>query len=782
MSLRLRVFFVFLFVIAATLLVTIGIVHRSIEAEGKLRIAEALQVGEKVFIDKLNTELENLERNSRLIANDDALRQAVFDDERSLQITLGNFLSRLSVDTGAEFMWMLDADANIISTAGTFTNDKLFPHYSLLELAEQNGWSTTAIAPVEDKLYKLSVVGFFVPVQAPLPSFWLVTGSTFDNEVTRNFATLTELELVLLDKESNRPWSFSTDITPSVEGLLSAELEQERASVSYYLNLAHGEYLARKVPLPSAPDRAAEALLMKSSEDITRQLNRLNTQLSISAFAVLVIATIVTAFLSRSITQPLLRLVQLAQAIGRGQYKKVASEKESKEIRTLANAFELMQNSIEEREKQIQHVAYHDGLTTLPNRTAFVNVIEAEISNHSGHSFAVCVLDFDRFKEINDTLGHHNGDRVLCEFAERLTSIESRNISIARLGGDEFGILVKNATQLDCVFDAIDALCEKPIELERIALEIHTSVGISLYPDHGQSPNALLQTAEIAMYSAKEEHKKYLFYDKSLDRHSVQRLTLISELKSAIDAGQLELHYQPKLCLKNSEYHSVECLVRWVHPRFGFINPEEFIGYAEQTGVIKHLTRWVVHTALAQAKDWRDQGLKIKVAINISAIDLSDTCFPDFVLNELSCLKLPNDSVALEITESAVMRDVDQALMTLQTLSDSGITLSIDDYGQGYSSMAQLKSLPVQELKIDKAFVLNLTENSDDFAIVKSTIELAHNMGLHVVAEGVENQKSLNILESYGCEYAQGFYLSRPLSPEKFTHWIQDNSEKIAKL
>jgi len=388
-------------------------------------------------------------------------------------------------------------------------------------------------------------------------------------------------------------------------------------------------------------------------------------------------------------------------------------------------------------------------------------------------------MDFDRFKDINDTLGHENGDLVIHEFAVRLKRIKSEEIDIARLGGDEFAILVRAEKDLDWVLSVIKVLGSEPIDIEGIALRVNTSIGISRFGEHGSSANNLLQTSEIAMYLAKKEQKAYVFYDESLDEHSMQRLSLIAELKEAVDSGQLELHYQPKLDLVKNKYTSVESLVRWIHPRFGFIPPDEFIGYAEQTGVIKYLTRWVIETALAQARSWRDSGYDIRVAVNISAIDLGDRDFPVYVLKYLEDYQLPASSLTLEITESAVMRDVNQAMSTLQFLSDKGLRLSIDDYGQGYSSMAQLKRMPVEELKIDKAFVLNLTQDSDDFSIVKSTVELAHNMGLQVVAEGVENVESLEILSDLSCEYAQGFHLSRPLNIEKFAEWIENNRDNL---
>lgn len=539
-----------------------------------------------------------------------------------------------------------------------------------------------------------------------------------------------------------------------------------------------------KTFLQSASGYPIYALLLKSHREVQQQVENLMTRMIFIGFTALLISLIGAAILSRSITNPLLQLVKIAQKIGRGEYSGELPTNVRGEVGTLSQVFTDMRSDIARRQEEIQHIAYHDMLTDLPNRNAFVEGISKVIplASQKHSHFAVCFFDFDRFKDINDTLGHQSGDLVLVSFSERLVKWRHGDIQVARLGGDEFAVLVPDMGELGTVINDIEKLTIEPIEIDCIALEVRLSIGVSVFPDHGETPNSLLQTAEIAMYIAKNENKDIVYYEKNLDHHSMQRLTLMAELRNAIENNQLSLNYQPKLDIQKDKYTHVECLVRWIHPRYGFINPEEFVGYAEQTGAIRDLTRWVVNTALTQCVQWRKEGKDLKVAINISAVDLTQDHFSDWMMEMLTQYQLPPQAIVLEVTESAVMRDIDKALAALRCLSEHGVSLSIDDYGTGYSSMAQLKCLPVDELKIDKSFVLSLVRGSDDYVIVKSTIELGHNMGLKIVAEGVETQVALDLLAELKCDLAQGFYLSRPLSQEKLDTWLLENTSKVVVL
>ncbi|EDO29371.1 predicted protein [Nematostella vectensis] len=385
-------------------------------------------------------------------------------------------------------------------------------------------------------------------------------------------------------------------------------------------------------------------------------------------------------------------------------------------------------------------------------------------------------MDLDNFKDLNDTLGHDAGDLLLCQLAARLQALLRPDEQLARLGGDEFALLI-SPCQPGLLIPAAEhyrAALHEPFAVRGISMTLNATIGIALYPDHGESAGSLLQHAEVAMYLGKQQRSPYALYRPELDRHSLLRLALMSELKGAVEGGQLSLYFQPKLNIRARSLYGVECLVRWIHPVHGFIPPDEFIPLAEQTGNVCALTRWVVRTALAQSLAWQEQRLELKTAVNISALDLADPGFAGFIAAQLAEHGVPPSNLIVEITESAVMADPELAMGQLQQLCELGVQLSIDDYGTGYSSMAQLKRLPVHELKIDKSFVLDLLSNPDDDIIVRSTIELGHNMGLKIVAEGVETDAILERLDQLDCDIAQGYLLSKPLPPAAFASWLEN--------
>jgi len=389
----------------------------------------------------------------------------------------------------------------------------------------------------------------------------------------------------------------------------------------------------------------------------------------------------------------------------------------------------------------------------------------------------VLVMDIDRFRDINDTLGHLAGDRILKQAALRLGHICREQDELARLSGDEFAVLLSplDAREISALVGHYRAPFAEPFETEGISLDVNLTVGVALHPDHGQNAGTLLQRAEIAMYLAKSRRHPFMVYNPQLDRHSLLRLTLMAELRAAIERNELALYVQPKLDLRAWRIIGVECLVRWVHPEHGFVAPDEFIPLAEQTGNIRHLTAWIIAAALDWSRRWHDAGFELKVAVNLSTVDLLDPAFPERVGALLSALRLSAQSLILEVTESAVMEDPDKAIPVLRQLREQGIGLSIDDYGTGYSSMAQLKRLPVDELKIDKSFVKDVVDNPDDAVIVRSTIELGHNMDLVVVAEGVEDEKTLEWLSRFGCDLAQGYYLSKPMPAKDLVGWLENS-------
>ncbi|MDH3670727.1 MAG: EAL domain-containing protein [Gammaproteobacteria bacterium] len=432
-------------------------------------------------------------------------------------------------------------------------------------------------------------------------------------------------------------------------------------------------------------------------------------------------------------------------------------------------------------EQQAMHDVTHDALTDLPNRVLFRDRLEQALhaAQHDRAHLAILMMDLDGFKEINDTLGHFNGDRLLKQVAARLQGIMQETSTVARLGGDEFAILlpkillVKDAAE---VARKIGKALQSPFGLEGLKLDVQASIGIAVYPEHGSDADTLLQRADVAMYMAKQDKTGYIVYDPKHDKHSPHRLTLMGELRHAIESDELVLHYQPKATIKTGEIIEVEALVRWQHPQHDLMRPDEFIPLAERTGLIKPLTVWVLNHALQQHSIWKEQGLDIGVAVNMSAHGLLDLELPDLIAGVLASHNAEPNRLVLEITETTIMVDQERALQILTRLADMGVRLAIDDFGTGYSSLAYLSKLPVREIKIDKSFVMDMNENEKHAMIVRATIDLAHNLGLEVIAEGTCAKEIFARLESLNCDAAQGEYISPPISVEEFEHW-RDESE-----
>ncbi len=429
-----------------------------------------------------------------------------------------------------------------------------------------------------------------------------------------------------------------------------------------------------------------------------------------------------------------------------------------------------------------EHQALHDALTDLPNRTLFHDRVGQAIASARREHLpvAVMIMDLDRFKEVNDTLGHSSGDELLEQVGVRLRAALRESDTVARLGGDEFGVLlprVVDSAAAVAVARKLRKALEEPFTIHGLALQIEASVGIALYPEHGDDVHSLLQRADVAMYVAKEHPGGCEVYAKERDDYSPDRLTLLTELRRAIDVGELVLHYQPKADLKTGHVTGVEALVRWNHPQRGLVRPDEFIPLAQKTGVIVPLTFFVLNDALRQCRTWLLEGLDLCVGVNLSARNLLDVHLPDTVGELLTKWEVPPSLLELEITESTILADPVRAMNILSRLSGMGIRLAIDDFGTGYSSLAYLKRLPVDELKIDKSFVQGMEEDENDAVIVRSTIDLGRNLGLRVVAEGVETAEAWRQLAALGCDVAQGYYLSRPVPANELAAWLRARRE-----
>ncbi len=426
---------------------------------------------------------------------------------------------------------------------------------------------------------------------------------------------------------------------------------------------------------------------------------------------------------------------------------------------------------------QALHDSLHDALTGLPNRTLLADRFSQALraDTRTGTSTGLLLTDLDRFKEINDTFGHHYGDELLRQVGPRMASVLRDVDTVARLGGDEFAVLLPEVHSVDDALTVAGKLreaLERPFQVEGVDLDVEASIGVVRSGEHGEDATVLLQRADIAMYIAKTQQVGVFAYDPTADGHSPAKLALHGDLRRALDRGELVLHFQPKLSISTGDVVSAEALVRWQHPERGLLFPDTFIPLAEHTGLIGPLTRYVLDAAITQARVWADAGRALAVSVNLSARNLLDETLPTHVAELLAAHDVPAALLELEVTESALMTEPARAQQLLEQLAGLGVRISIDDFGAGYTSLGQLKTLPVDELKIDKAFVLTMTEDRSNSLIVHSIVDLGHNLGLTIVAEGVETEQALAALRAFGCDVAQGYHLSRPVPVAALDAWL----------
>lgn len=456
-------------------------------------------------------------------------------------------------------------------------------------------------------------------------------------------------------------------------------------------------------------------------------------------------------------------------------------------IGLFSSVLRRVQRQLDVQRERAVYDSLHDSLTGLPNRSLledrFGQALRA--GRRAGSATGLLLLDLDRFKEVNDTLGHHCGDRLLSQIGRRFADALRDADTVARLGGDEFAVVLPD---IDGVNGAIvvarklrDALAQ-PFQVDDVFLDVEASIGVVVSGEHGEDVMTLLQRADVAMYVAKEQSLGVFVYDSNIDGHSLERLALLGQLRQGLQSSELVLHYQPKVSLSTGEACGVEALVRWQHPKRGLIPPDQFIPLAEHTGLIGPLTLYVLDTALAQVRAWTDAGYPIPVSVNLSARNLLDERLPDQVAALLIKHDVPARMLNLEVTESAIMTDPIRAERLLIRLQALGVAIAIDDFGVGYTSLAQLKKLPVNELKIDRSFVTSMETDSGNALIVQSVIDIGHNLGLVAIAEGVESQEVMAALGELGCDIAQGYHFSRPLPADDLLAWYAQHAATVSPV
>lgn len=772
-SLQNKIFLFFVLLLLMVQSIAFWTLYNGNQNQEAAEINNRLTTAKTIFTELFDRRLAYLSAFAETAAKDYGLKEVFNEDTRSLLFALNNHRKRI------------DADLAMTVSADGIINGQLQRYFingseKIRQGVERGNnfrfidWLETGQSAhlylIDNALYQLSIS----PVTVGTKTLgWVAFGFQIDHRLASEFTSITGLDTDFIMK-NNGTWKLI-----SIVPLDANHSDALSLAVQVIENKTPDKYIATHSLITEFDEQELGVAMHGLRANFVALLQEQWWRFLILAILTLLVSLTSAYFIAASISKPIKRLVTQAKVIASGDYQQKVTLKDKNEIGQLAEEFNNMQSAVLQREEAIMHLADHDPLTDLPNRN-MLNKVLKEMTDQQQH-FIILHLNLSRLKDVNDTLGHDVGDEVIKELAKRLQCLcQVTNFKLlVHLGADEFIVLAEHLDICETIAQ-LQAELESTFDYQGISLQLQVRIGVALCPEHSADTKLVLQMADTALHQTRETDKLVQIYHPDLDVNTVERLNLINDLKQAIPAGELELHFQPKLCLKTNVVTHVEALVRWQHPSLGMIPPDDFIHIAEQTGQIKALTRWVFITALAQFNTWRTLGIHLNIAINIAAKNLKEADFHQFICQSLMSANVPAEKITLEVTESSVVEDPEAAIKLLSEFKDHGMKISIDDYGTGYSSLAQLKQLPVHELKIDKSFIQRLEHDDDDQIIVRSTIELAHNMGLHVVAEGIEDEFSLNWLIEHGCELAQGYYISKPKPAIELTSWLLDRINNVA--
>ena len=723
--------------------------------------------------------------SAEVLAADFGFRSAIASrDPATVSSALINNVERIDASLAA----MIDLDGRLVGDmvtvngpVATSAADALV-HARLAALVTEND-SARATVVLADQARQVVLV----PVKAPLTLGWLLLGFSLDDALADALDEQVDMEISFAsggDGERGRTIHGST-LAPAVRADLPDAMESLVESDAGRTAVLAGEtFLTREVGIDGA-DGAVTAILQTSLDEALAGYRALRLQLLAIGGASLAFALVLAVRFALGVTRPIERLAAAARRIRDGDYTTPVAIDREDEFGELADTFTRMQSGIAEREAMIVHRAHHDELTRLPNRRLARERLELGIAQtrRGGRSLVVVLIGIERYRDVVATLGHPVGEWLLMEVVARLTERARESDTVARVAADEF-LLILNDTDAAGAERCVDELLARlsvPVPLDAAELVPDPVAGLVVCPGHADDTATALHRASIALADAREAGVPRLFYADGGDERHLRRLALVGDLKRAVEQDELTLHFQPKISLADEVARSCEALVRWIHPEHGFMAPDEFIGLAESSGNISLLTDWVLDRAIRQQAEWSARGIDVSIAVNLSALDLQDDTLPERVAAMLAARDVAPANLILEVTESAMMKDTEQALALLATLRASGVTLSIDDFGTGYSSLAKLRELPIDELKIDRAFIIDIEPDGIDALIVGTIVDLGHGLGLKITTEGIETTSERDVLAVMGCDVVQGYLYSKPLPAEAFEAWYLDHEPHAAR-
>lgn len=764
-------------VLVLLLLVVIGALYVAVQtatnAAVRSQAREQLDVGSLVFQQLLEVRGRQLHDAVQVLAADFGFKDAVASgDTETIRSALTNHGARIN----ASAVMMLGLDGNLEVSSDRQISGETAQRLSAQVMQRQREGVQIFLMPIADKIYLLVQA----TVTAPLPIARVMMGFQVDDVFAAELRELTHLDLTLRATQDGVADIWISTLQPAQREQLQgsmAELADDAVSL-----IGAESYLNQTLVLANGDGFEVRALLHKSLSQAQQAFAPLDQNILLIALVALTASLGGALLLARSVSQPVQQLAAVAERVRQGDYQASLDLQRGDELGRLATAFKAMQQGIAERERQLAHNALHDALTGLPNRTLALERLGSAIT--AERPTALLYLGVANFRAVNESLGAEGGDLALQQLSRRLQAILRPGDSVARIIGDEFLLLLENTDSDSAVgiADKVQQLLLKPLRVATHDFALDCRIGIASYPVDGNAPEELLRRASIAMQDAAGMASHLQVYQRGRDDAQQRQIRLIRDLRHAPSKAELLLHYQPKLDIAAGQVRQAEALLRWQHPVLGMVSPGEFIPLAERTGSIQLLTAWVIEEVMRQLREWAGRGLRVQVSLNISTEDLIDPQLPARVSKLLAEYQVPAEQLIFEITESGVMLNPELALQVLHGLRACGISLSVDDFGTGYSSLTQLKRMPVQELKIDQSFIRDLDDASEDSVIVRSTIEMSHSLGLKVVAEGVEFERSLQLLGRWQCDTAQGYLISRPLAAKAFETWMAQYTHSSSTL
>ncbi|HEX4240497.1 MAG TPA: EAL domain-containing protein [Steroidobacteraceae bacterium] len=747
MALRTRIAVTFILLLATALAAALGAVSATNRVSAGREVQRQIDIGASVFQRLLESNQRQLTQAAQAVAADYGFREAVSTRDTD---TLVSVLENAGQRIGAAMVVLTSLDGDVIAASGSHvkagTQFLLSPEQKSGAMSE----GATTVRVDGGRIYQLVTV----PVRSPLPVAWIAMGFELDAKQARELADLTGLA-VMLSVDSG---GHSTELVSAVP---TGEVRSP-------------DVVTRRIALSRWGNASVVATLSRSLADARAPFERLTKVLYLIAVVSFVASALAALWLARNITRPLQDLTRAVDQMRGGTYDVALRVARRDELGVLAEGLQLMQSAVQSRDQSIRRLAYEDMLTGLMNRTAFVGELSQALSANRSR-IAVAILNLNRFRRINEHLGYSVGDAVLTEIAVRLATVPTVRSAVARLAADQFAAFTRleDDDNLQGWGTSLIMALADPVWVAKQPIDISVTLGLALAGSTGTSADELMRCADLALERARSEKRALAVYEETLKPAAIDQLSLLGELRRAVEQNELQLFFQPKIELCSGRVSGAEVLLRWQHPTRGLLSPADFIPFAEQTGFIRRLTRWTLERAVGQAAAWQRAGKPIGIAVNISVDDVSDVRLDSRVAGMLSRHQLPPALLTLEITESGFFENPARALRVLEAIAALGVSLSIDDFGTGYSSLSHLARMPVHEMKIDRSFVNGLESDAEFAPVVRAAIDMGHGLGLKVVAEGIETEAAAARLKELGCDIGQGYLYARPMPLATFEAWLE---------